>query len=302
MRIGLMLGADAGRDNLNSIISKAKAAEERGFDNVWMANVFSHDAVATMSYVGMQTQKLGVGTAVTVSHPRHPVALGQQVLTAAAASNGRFTLGLGLSHKLVIEDMFGLSYEKPAAHMREYLSVLIPILRGEAVHFSGEQYRVNAQFSIPDRKDVSVVIAALGPLMLKLAGSLADGTTTWMTGLKTLESHIIPKLSAAASAAHKPAPRVVCGLPICVCDDVAATRELIDKEMVIYGTLPSYRSMLDIEGVEGPSGVAIVGDEQSCAAHLQRLRDIGVSDFNAFVVAPDEQLRQRTVDFLASQS
>lgn len=301
MRIGLMLGADPGQHNLQAIIANAKNAEQRGFDNVWMANVFNHDAVATMSYVGMQTEKLGVGTAVTVSFPRHPVALGQQVLTAACASHGLFTLGLGLSHKLVIEDMFGLSYDKPARHMREYLSVLMPILRGEAVNFSGEQYRVNAKFPIPDRKDVSVVIAALGPVMLKLAGSLADGTTTWMTGLKTLETHIIPKITAAANEAQKPAPRIVCGLPICVCDDVHATRELIDQEMVIYGTLPSYRSMLDIEGVAGPSGVAIVGNEQAAAAQIQRLRDVGVTDLNAFVVAADEASRQRTVDFLSSQ-
>ena len=142
MRIGTMLGADGTGMSLDDVISTAKAAEDAGLDSVWMANIFSYDAISTLAMVGRETSRIQLGTAVTPTYPRHPTAIAQQAMTTSAASDGRFTLGIGLSHQIVIENMLGMSYDKPARHMREYLSVLMPLVRGETVSFSGEQYNI----------------------------------------------------------------------------------------------------------------------------------------------------------------
>jgi 5,10-methylenetetrahydromethanopterin reductase len=302
MRIGVMAGATAASGNtLRAIVDYAKMAEQRGFDSVWLANVFGIDAVAACGIAGWETNRIEFGTAVTPTYPRHPTALAQQVLTTSVACEGRFTLGIGLSHKLVIEDMLGMSYDKPAAHMKEYLKVIAPLLRGERVDFSGEQYRVKAALDVPESTPVPLIVAALGPAMLKLAGTYADGTTTWMTGPKTIESHIVPAISAAASEAGRAAPRIVCGLPIVVTQNVDTARETIAKDLAIYGMLPSYRAMLDREGVAGPAELSIVGDEAQVRAEIQRLRDAGVTDFNAAIVPVEEGSVDATLDLLQSE-
>jgi 5,10-methylenetetrahydromethanopterin reductase len=301
MRIGLMIGADGGGASLDDVIGIAREAEEKGLDNVWMANIFSFDAISTLALIGRETSRIGLGTAVTPTYPRHPTAIAQQALTTAAASNNRFTLGIGLSHKLVIEDMLGMSYDRPARHMREYLSVLMPLARGETATFSGEHYRVNGiALDVPGAAPMPVVVAALGPMMLKIAGELADGTNTWMVGPKTMESHILPTLGGAASAAGNGDPRVVGGYPIVLTTNVEEARRKINEQLVIYGQLPSYRAMLDREGARGPADIAIVGDENALTSELKRLEDIGVTDFNAAISDVEDGARARTLDYLAS--
>jgi F420-dependent oxidoreductase-like protein len=306
MKIGMMLGADGTGASLADVIGMAREAEDAGLDNIWMANIFGYDAISTLALIGHETSRIGLGTAVTPTYPRHPTAIAQQALTTAAASGNRFTLGIGLSHKMVIEDMLGMSYDKPARHMREYLSVLMPLARGESVSFSGDQYRVSGVMTdglaldIPGSTPMPVVVAALGPAMLKIAGELADGTNTWMVGPKTMESHIVARLTAAASEAGRGAPRVVGGYPIALTTNVDEAREKINEQLVIYGQLPSYRAMLDKEGAAGPADIAIVGDENALRGEIQRLENIGVTDFNAAVVDVEDGARARTLEFLAS--
>jgi F420-dependent oxidoreductase-like protein len=305
--MGVMIGGEQGKQaTLDGIVEFAQTLERQGFDNVWMANIFGHDAISTLSIVGRETSRIGLGTAVVPSFPRHPTAMAQQVMTASAACRGRFTLGLGLSHKWVVEAMMGLSYEKPARHMREYLQVLLPLLRKGSVKHQGEVFNVDMQLAAPDCESVPVVIAALGPIMLKVAGQLADGTITWMTGLKTLESYIIPSLHQAAGEAGRAvtgegAPRVVAGLPFALVDDVPKARTSIDQAMAVYGQLPSYRAMLDKEGAKGPGDVAVLGNELVLRAQLRRLRLMGVTDFNAFILPLDDRCVERTLAFLAEE-
>ncbi|WP_159931031.1 LLM class F420-dependent oxidoreductase [Oceanicoccus sp. KOV_DT_Chl] len=302
MRIGFMVGAGTEKDNsLVSAINFSKRVEQLGFDNVWMANIFGYDAMTMMAAVGRETTTLGVGTAVIPTYPRHPMAMAQQAMTTAAMSNGRFALGIGLSHKIVIENMLGMSYDKPAKHMREYLDVLIPLLKGENVSYQGEQYNVHCQLDVADKFEIPVIVAALGPVMLKLAGQMTAGTSTWMTGVDTLEKHIIPTITAATNDAGRAAPRVVAGLPIVLTSDVDAAKAKIDKALAVYGNLPSYRAMLDKEGSEGPSGVALLGDETALRKKIQQLRDIGVTDFNAAVMNVEEGAFERTLAFLQSE-
>ena len=302
MRIGLMVGAtDGPAGTLDGLVAAAKRYEAAGFPNLWMANIFGLDAINALGIVGRETAKIELGTAVVPTYPRHPVAIAQQALTTQAASRGRFVLGIGLSHKIVIENMLGFSYDKPAKHMREYLKVLAPLLRGEGVQFQGEQYRVAAQLQVPSATRCPVLVAALGPTMLKLTGELADGTITWMTGPKTLASHIAPTLREAAKAAGRPEPRVVAGFPIIVTRQPAEAREKIAKGLVIYGQLPSYRAMLDREGAGGPADIALAGDEKYLRGELARLREIGVTDFCAAITAVEDGAEERTLAFLASE-
>ncbi len=301
MRIGTMLGADGTRATLDDVIGVAKRAEAAGLDNVWLANIFSFDAISTLALIGRETERIGLGTAVTPTYPRHPTAIAQQAMTTQAACGGRFTLGIGLSHKIVIEDMLGFSYDKPARHMREYLSVLMPLVKGEAANFEGEEYRVRGvTMDIPGSENLDVVVAALGPVMLKLAGELADGTNTWMVGPKTMETHIIERLSKAADAAGRPQPKVVGGYPLILTNKPDEARAKIAEQLTIYGQLPSYRAMLDLEGVEGPADIAIVGDENLVRGEIKRLEDIGVTDFNAAIMGVEEGAYDRTLEFLSS--
>jgi len=271
--------------------------EARGFHTLWMANIFGFDAITTLATLGRETSRLELGTAVVPTYPRHPTAIAQQAVTAGVAAGGRFTLGIGLSHKVVIEDMLGLSYAKPARHMREYLEILAPLLRGEVVQHEGAEYTTrNLKIDVPGAQKVGLVVAALGPAMLKLAGKHADGTITWTTGPRTLAEHIGPAIRQAARAASRPA-----GLPIVLPQDADAAKEVIAKQLAIYGQLPSYRAMLDREGAEGPADIAIVGDEKALDAGLARLRDGGVTDFDAAIVPVDGGAEARTLDYLASK-
>jgi F420-dependent oxidoreductase-like protein len=287
MRIGLFAGATPGAaKRLKGIVDYAQAMEVRGFDSIWMANIFGTDAIAACALAGWETKRIELGTAVTPVYPRHPGAIAQQAMTTQDACDGRFTLGIGLSHQMVIEGMFGMSYAKPASYMKEYLEILCPLLRGEAADFEGQQLTGKMALDMDDVPHLDTVVAALGTNMLKLAGTYTAGTSTWMTGPRTIEEHILPTISAAAAQAGREAPRIICGMPVCLTSDVAAAREYIAKILQIYGMLPSYRAMLDKEGVAGPEELAIVGDEVEIRAGMARLRDAGVTDFNAAVIAP----------------
>lgn len=303
MRMGLMYGLTIHPkdDSLDTMVAFAKRAESSGFSTLWMPNIFSWDAITALALVGRETERIELGTAVVPTYPRHPMAIAQQALTTAAACSGRFTLGIGLSHQPVIENMYGYSYAKPARHMKEYLEVLGPLLRGEPVKFEGDLYRVQGTLSVPGGPPLPLLIAALGDRMLAHAGRMSDGTITWMTGVKTLGDHIVPKIRAAAERAGRSAPRIVAGLPIALTKDVAAATEVMAKLWSMYGTLASYRAMLDREGVEGPAEIALVGDEAALRAKLGRLRDAGVTDFDAAVTPVDAESAERTLDFLASE-
>lgn len=301
MRIGVMIGSDKDcvnylrgfeDDTIDDVIAKIKRVEEAGLDNAWLNNIFSFDAISTMALAGRETSRIGLGTAVTPIYPRHPTAIAQQALTTASASNSRFTLGIGLAHKVVIEDMLGMSFDKPAKRMREYLEVLMPLIRGETVNYDGEQYRVHDfTLTVPGVEKMPVVIAALSPLMLKVAGELADGTSTWAVGIRTMADHIVPGLG---SGDHT----IVAGLPVVLTNNVDAARETIAKGHAITGELPSYRAMLDREGAKGPEDIAIVGDEDTLRREIKRFEEVGVTDFNAAIMPVEDGAYDRTLEFL----
>jgi 5,10-methylenetetrahydromethanopterin reductase len=299
MRIGMSLTEPAGPGALTALRDQLQQAADDGFASAWMSNIFGVDALTALAVAGSQVAGIELGTAVVPTYPRHPAVLAQQALTVSLAVGGRLALGIGLSHRIVIEDMYGYSFERPARHMSEYLSILLPLLNGENAAFEGDTIRAGIGLSVPRPARVPVLLAALGPAMLRLAGERADGTVLWMTGPATVRDYITPAITQAADAAGRPAPRVVCILPVCVTDDPGQARAGAAKIFAIYGQLPSYRAMLDREGAAGPADVAITGDEDTVGAQIMALAGTGVTDFVALEFARGED-RQRTRDLLKS--
>ena len=304
MKIGLMYGMTLrpGEDSLEGWTDYAKMADDKGFSTLWLPNIMGWDAMTALCVAGQVTSRIELGTAVVPTFPRHPIAMAQQALSTATACQNRFTLGIGLSHKMMIEDLMGMSYSRPASHMKEYLSILGPLLQRKPVQFEGEFYRVQAALDVPGSDSVPLIVAALGDVMLGHAGRMSGGTITWMTGIKTLGDHIAPKIQKSASEAGMREPRVVGGFPMLVTDDKEAGLNFMSKVYKMYGGLPSYRAMLDLEGASGPEDIALVGNESELEAELQRIREAGVTDLKVAVTPLEEGSEQRTLDFLAAQN
>jgi 5,10-methylenetetrahydromethanopterin reductase len=299
MRIGVSLTESQTPQALGALRDDLRRAVDDGFSSAWMANIFGLDALTALAVAGNGIGGIEIGTAVVPTYPRHPAVLAQQALTAALALDSRLALGIGLSHKIVIEDMYGYSFDAPAAHMSEYLSILLPLLDGEPVAFEGKTMRAGIGLSVPRTGQVPVLLAAMGQQMLRLAGQHTAGTILWMTGPATIRDYIVPTIGAAAEQAGRPAPRVICTLPVCVTDDPDRARARAAKVFQIYGQLPSYRAMLDREGAEGPADVAIVGNEDQVASQIMALADCGVTDFAAGEFGAGEN-RPRTRALLKS--
>jgi len=297
VRIGILGREQSGSATpLEDCIADARRAADDGFATFWLPQAYGLDVMTTLAVVGREVPGIELGTAVLPIYARVPVSLASAVRTVQAAVGGRFTLGLGLSHIGMVQLVYGASFEYPVRDLREYLTALMPLVRGEPVDVAGETYRVAGQVTVQGVDGGSVLVAALGEQTLRVTGRLADGTITWVTGPRTLEEHTIPTICDAAEAAGRPRTRIVAGLPVCVTDDADAARARADRVFQIYGLLPSYRAMLDREGARGPGDVAVVGDEDAVAAQLAHLGAIGVDDFAASPFGtPDERAATRAL-------
>ena len=297
MRIGLFGGDTAGR-TVDDVVTDAATAHAEGFASYWIPQIFGLDALTVLAVVAREVPDIELGTAVVPTYPRHPMTLAQQALTVQSISDGRLVLGIGLSHQIVVEGIWGMSFEKPVRHMREFLTVLHALVHTGKVAFDGETLHANGSVDIKGASPMPILLAALGTKMLELAGRTADGTVTWMTGPTTLAEHVVPTIAAAATAAGRAAPRVAVGLPILVSDDAEAARTRAAEVFQVYNMLPSYRAMLDREGPGGLADVAIVGDEDAVRAQLERLAATGATDLIAAEFAKlgsEERARTRAL-------
>jgi F420-dependent oxidoreductase-like protein len=282
---------------MEEIVGQVRTAADAGFSTAWSAQAFGWDALTALAVVGGRVPGIGLGTAVVPIPQRHPLVLASHALSVQAAVGDRLTLGIGAGIAMMVQNMFGLPGDRPARRMREYLSVLAPLLRGENVTHQGETLTAVGVVNVPGAKPPPVLVAALGPAMLRLAGELADGTVTWMAGPRTLADHIVPSITRAAEAAGRPAPQVVAGLVVCVTNGEAAVRERIAEQFALAGRVPEYRAVLDREGAAGPQDVVIVGDEDDVARRIRRLADAGVTEFIASPFGGAEE-QDRTVRVL----
>ena len=291
MRIGIFVGTVGSAPDLEGQVRQVIEAEEDGFDSFWLAQILGVDALTLIAVAGQRTSRIELGTAVMPTFARHPLAMAQAALSAQAASRGRLTLGMGVAHKPTVEDRLGLRFERPAQHMLDYLTIVRALVENRSVEYDGEVFRVSATLALADAEPFPILIAALAPRMLKIAGEMADGTVTWMTGAKTLAEHIVPRLDKAAEAASRPKPRVCVGAPIAVTDDAKAARDRAAEIFQRYGQLPSYRRMLDMEDARAPEDIVVVGSEDEVEDQLRRIADAGATDLLAamFPVGGDEE-------------
>jgi 5,10-methylenetetrahydromethanopterin reductase len=285
--------------SLQDYVADIAATERAGFDAVWIPQIFGWDALTVLALASASTSRLRLGTAVVSTYPTHPLALAANAMTTQAASAGRLTLGIGASHRFLVEGVWGMSFDAPASRMRSYLDALVPAMAGGNVdvHDDHVTARLARPLEFDDAPPPPVLIAAMGNRMLDLAGTHADGTVTWLTGTKTLAMHIIPRISAAAQRGSRRPPTVVAGLPVCVTDDPAHARATAHELLSPYAAVPSYRAVLDLEDAAAPADVAIIGNEEHVSDRLQDLADIGVTEFSAwtFGTAVDQQ---RTAELL----
>jgi len=273
---------------IDGLVAAARSAADDGFGSYWTSQIFSVDALTGIAVAAKEVEGIRFGTGVVPIQPRHPMMLAGQALTVSQVSGGRLDLGIGLSHQMVVEGMWGLPFDKPVRQMREYLEALGPLLAGENPQYGGETITARGGLDVP-ADPPPVLVAALGPQMLTVTGRLADGTVTWMTGPKTLTDLTVPTIQAAAEGAGRPAPRVVVALPVCVTDDEAGARERAAAEFAVYGMLPSYRAMLDREGMEGPADLAFVGSADAVASRIAEVDTAGATTLVAAEFGHDDE-------------
>lgn len=299
MRIGLA----GGGSSVERIVEQAERAEADGFDTLWYASAIAGDPLVAMALAGRATSSIELGTAVLQTYTCHPLLQANRVASVVSAM-GRpgFTLGIGPSHEPVVRGVYGMAYDHPGRSTEEYVRVVTALLRGESVDFDGDDWTAHSDGRmVRVAHEVPVLVSALAPRLLRVAGEAADGTVLWMAPARAIETHVAPRIRAAASDAGRPAPRIVAGLPVAVHDDEVEARSVAATLFAGYGTLPNYRRILDIGGAAGPADAVIAGDEASVRAQLQGLVDAGATDVWAavFPVGDDARAsRRRTTDLL----
>lgn len=299
MRIGINGTGLVQKASIEAIREDAIAARNEGFSSYWIAEhpTGGFDALTVLAVIADSVDEIELGTAIVPTFPRHPMVLAGQALTANAATGGRLTLGIGLSHEVMMAQL-GIPFDRPIRHLREYLSILMPLLEDGKVNFRGETLVCDATVFQAGRPGPPVVVAALGPQALRVAGTRTDGTTLAWVGPKTIRNHIVPRLSEAAAKAGRRSPRVIATLPVCVTAEPDRIRATISKNLALYGELPSYRAMFEREGVSAPGELALAGSRQAVAEQIAALAEAGVTDFAASVFASSRQEYEATRQLL----
>ena len=290
MRIGVMVGPERGRyaSKVERMRADARWAEEAGLASIWVPQIPDEfDAMTAATLLGEVTSRVEIGTAVVPIQTRHPIATAQQALSTQAVCEGRFALGLGVSHHWIVEDMLGLSYEKPAAAMAAYLDVMDRALAGPGtVDVENEQWRIHNPLDVTDVAPTPVLIAALGPVMLRIAGERTDGTILWLADERAVADHVVPHLTKAAEGAGRPAPRVVAGVPVCLCgnDEVDQAIERTNRILSEAEVSPNYQKLLDLGDARNVGDLLAAGDEAAVERRLRSYADAGVTDLSVRVV------------------
>jgi F420-dependent oxidoreductase-like protein len=313
MRVGLMVGSDKERaraDRLGGLLEDGQAAEADGFASFWIPQVPGYlDAMTAVALLGHVTDRIEIGTAVVPLQTRHPLILAQQALTTQVASGGRFTLGIGPSHHWIIADQLGLPYDKPAKLVRDYLDVLDAALAGPgAVAVDNESFSVHSPIDVTDAFDMPVLVAALGPTMLRIAGGRTAGTILWMADERAIGDYVVPRITEAAESAGRSGTRVVAGVPVALCSpsEVDAARAYASEVLGHADFSPNYVRLLEHGDAQDVGDTMAAGDESTVLTRLRRYRDAGVTDLAVRVVplggdaGARRESRRRTQSFVAS--
>jgi F420-dependent oxidoreductase-like protein len=291
MQIGIWIDDDAA---LPAVVDSVVDAERRGFDRAWFGQRAGWDPLTAIAAAGNRAPRIGFGTAVVVTWTQHPLALTAQALTAQAAVSGRLALGIGPSHRMIVENRFGYPWARPGQHVEDYLAVLSPALKGDAVDVRAETVTAAGAVTVPDVAPPPLLLAAHGPRLLGLAGERADGVVTTWTGPRGLTDHVVPAVREAA--AGRPEPQVVVGVIATLTADPDAARGYVAESFGMAGEMPSYRRALDRDGFAGPADTVLAGDEAELEKAVRRFADAGATEFQLCPVGPPEE-RARTIAF-----
>ena len=295
--VNCSLGDDPSRSLVDDFVMELAQVRDQGFRRAWVTQMpWQADVLTVLAVALREVDTIEVATGVLPIQNQHPMLLAQRALTLSSISGGRFILGLGMTHRMVTEAMWGIPWDKPVRRLGEYLDGLLPLLAGKDANATGETVTTRGVIRIPNAPAPPVYIAALGPQMLRLTGRRCAGTVTWMTGPKTLAEHIGPTLRRAAAEAGRPEGevQVAASLPIAVTDDVEGLRTQAAEQFALYGQLPSYRAMLDHEGYRDPQDAALIGDEKFVTERIDELRDAGVDEFVGYPFDASADGRART--------
>jgi F420-dependent oxidoreductase-like protein len=281
-----MIGAERGdmARKVTKLASDIGWAESAGLDTAWMPQVpDDFDCLTMVSLMAAHSSRIELGTAVVPLQAQHPIALARQALSTHAVAGGRLALGVGPSHHWIIRDMLGLPYEKPAAYTRDYLQVLNTAIAGPgSVDVENDSFTVHNPTAIGTDTPMPVLVAALGPVMLQLAGELADGTVLWMADERAIGDHIAPKITKAAADAGRPAPRIVAGVPVCLCatSQVDEAKERANRILGEAEVSPNYQRLLDRGDARDVGDLCAAGDEEAILTRMRRFADAGVTDLS----------------------
>ena len=306
-----------GRD-LSAAVELARRAEALDYESVWLTHGLGRDSFLVLAAYGAATTRVGLGVGVVPIYPRHPVAMAQAALTLSEITGGRFTLGIGVSHRATMETMLGLALDAPLAVMREYVAVLRGAL-GAGADFEGRHFRVRWSLALPERPAAPrIYLAALSRKMLELAGEIADGAILWLCPPAYVREVALPALERGRKRTGKALSgfEIVAAVPLAVTGDVAGVRAALRVELARYLALPFYRAMLEASGLgpdvrafdrdgEVPETLAdalgTVGDAAAARAYVAAYRDAGVTLPAIRPIAfPDAPWYRRTLEEAAA--
>ncbi|MEW2483315.1 LLM class F420-dependent oxidoreductase [Mycobacterium sp. NPDC049093] len=286
MRLGVMIGAERGdmARKVAKLVSDIQWAESAGLDSAWMPQVPNDfDLLSMVALMASNTSRIELGTAVVPLQAQHPIALARQALSVHAISGGRLVLGVGPSHHWIVRDMLGLPYDKPAAYTRDYLQVLNAAISGPGdVDVENDSFTVHNPTVLGADTPMPVLVSALGPVMLQIAGEHADGTSLWMADEKAIGEHIAPKINKAAAEAGKPAPRIVAGIPVTLCanSEIEEAKDRANRVLAEAETSPNYQRLLDRGEARNVGDLLAAGDEESILKRFKQFADAGVTDLS----------------------
>jgi len=292
LRISVFIGEGPSGTGVNGLVDAAIKAEQLEFDGIWYPQLNNVDALTVIGLASNNTSKIQMGTAVIPIFTRHPLVMAQQAMTVQIAASGRLSLGLGLSHKIIMQSSFGLKYENLAQHAMEYLSIINQLNESSSVDFTGQFYRAEWTIALPTFSKFPLFFAALGPKMLDASGKYADGTITWMAGPTVLERDIVPKITRSAQISERPSPKILVGIPIAITNDTEKAIEAVNKQFGFYKKFPSYKRLLDLENTSCISDVAIIGNKSEVKKKLERYHTAGATEILAMAFPIGEDHNQ----------
>lgn len=299
--MGVRMGYSAGTEvrSVADLREEAHWAAATGFESFWVSQVFGIDPIVALAAVGADVPEFReLGTSVVPLTGRHPLALAAQALTAQNALDGRFTLGIGASHQIVTEGFFGESYQHAFSRTVEFLDALMPLLEGKPANVDGDQVFAKGWLKI-DAAPCPVLLAALGPRMLDLAGRVTAGTSVGSCGPRTIARDIVPVITASAERHGRTPPRVVALVGVCVTSDPDGARDHSRRMSQMYDAFPSYRRVLDLESVAGGADLMLAGTIDDIFDGFATYVDAGVTDLRVAIFARTEDEQSATREALA---